>query len=78
MATPVVGLDLEPCATGPSLLVDVAEIDGHDRVIASICEEHGPIWGFVNGAGVVIQESIADLHRGRLLPPGSCARACRA
>jgi NAD(P)-dependent dehydrogenase (short-subunit alcohol dehydrogenase family) len=57
----VVGLDLEPCATGPSLLVDVAEIDGHERLIASICDEHGPIWGLVNVAGVVIQESIADL-----------------
>jgi NAD(P)-dependent dehydrogenase (short-subunit alcohol dehydrogenase family) len=57
----VVGLDLEPCATGPSLLVDVAEIDRHERLIASICEEHGPIWGLVNVAGVVIQESIADL-----------------
>jgi NAD(P)-dependent dehydrogenase (short-subunit alcohol dehydrogenase family) len=57
----VVGLDLEPCAIGPSLLVDVAEIDGHERLIASICDEHGPIWGLVNVAGVVIQESIADL-----------------
>ena len=58
---PVVGLDLEPCATEPSLLVDVAEIDGHERLIAAIGEEHGPIWGLVNVAGVVIQESIADL-----------------
>ena len=58
---PVVGLDLEPCVTVPSLLVDVAEIHGHERLIASICEEHGPIWGLVNVAGVVIQESVADL-----------------
>jgi NAD(P)-dependent dehydrogenase (short-subunit alcohol dehydrogenase family) len=58
---PVVGLDMEPCAIGPSRIVDVAEIDGHERLIASICEEHGAIWGLANVAGVVIPEAIADL-----------------
>jgi NAD(P)-dependent dehydrogenase (short-subunit alcohol dehydrogenase family) len=57
----VFGLDLEPCPTGPSRIVDVADIDGHERLIASIAEEHGPLWGLVNVAGVVFPESIADL-----------------
>jgi NAD(P)-dependent dehydrogenase (short-subunit alcohol dehydrogenase family) len=57
----VIGLDVEACAIAPSLIVDVADIDGHERLIASICEEHGPIWGLANVAGVAIPESIADL-----------------
>jgi 3-oxoacyl-[acyl-carrier protein] reductase len=57
----VVGLDLEPCAFEPWLEVDVADIDGHERLIASIGNEHGRLWGLVNVAGLAIPESVADL-----------------
>jgi NAD(P)-dependent dehydrogenase (short-subunit alcohol dehydrogenase family) len=57
----VVGLDLEPCAFEPSLEVDVADIAGHERLIASIRAEHGRIWGLANIAGLSMPESVADL-----------------
>jgi NAD(P)-dependent dehydrogenase (short-subunit alcohol dehydrogenase family) len=57
----VVGLDLEPCPFAPSLEVDVADIAGHERLIASIRAEHGRIWGLANIAGLSMPESVADL-----------------
>ena len=57
----VVGLDVEECAFTPSLRVDVADIDGHERLIGSIAAEHGPIWGLANVAGISIPEPLADL-----------------
>jgi 3-oxoacyl-[acyl-carrier protein] reductase len=56
-----VGLDIEPCAEGPSLRVDVSDIDGHEGLIAAIAAEHGRIWGLVNVAGIFIPEAVADL-----------------
>jgi NAD(P)-dependent dehydrogenase (short-subunit alcohol dehydrogenase family) len=57
----VVGIDLEPCGFTPSLEVDVADIDQHERLVESIGAEHGRIWGLANVAGVAIPESLADL-----------------
>ena len=57
----VVGLDLEPCGFDPSIEVDVADIEGHERLIESIAAEHGRIWGLVNVAGIFIPEAVADL-----------------
>lgn len=57
----VVGLDVEPCGFEPSLEVDVADIEGHERLIGSIAAEHGRIWGLVNVAGIFIPEAVADL-----------------
>src|SRR5689334_4179839 len=57
----VVGLDLEPCGFDPSIEIDVADIEGHERLIESIAAEHGRIWGLVNVAGIFIPESVADL-----------------
>ena len=57
----VIGLDVEPCAFSPSLEVDVADIDGHEALIAAIAAEHGRIWGLVNVAGIFIPEAVADL-----------------
>jgi NAD(P)-dependent dehydrogenase (short-subunit alcohol dehydrogenase family) len=60
----VVALDLEPCGSEPSLEVDVADIEGHERLIGSIAAEHGRIWGLVNVAGIFIPEAVADLTVG--------------
>lgn len=57
----VIGLDIEPCAFSPALVVDVADIDGHEGLIAAIAAEHGRIWGLVNVAGIFIPEAVADL-----------------
>jgi 3-oxoacyl-[acyl-carrier protein] reductase len=57
----VVGLDVEECAFHPSLRVDVADVDGHERLIAAIAAEHGRIWGLANVAGISIPEPLADL-----------------
>jgi NAD(P)-dependent dehydrogenase (short-subunit alcohol dehydrogenase family) len=57
----VVGLDVEECAFAPSRRVDVADIDGHERLITDIAAEHGRIWGLVNVAGIFIPEAVADL-----------------
>jgi 3-oxoacyl-[acyl-carrier protein] reductase len=57
----VVGLDVEPCGFEPSVSADVADIDGHERLIGSIAAEHGRIWGLVNVAGISIPEALADL-----------------
>jgi NAD(P)-dependent dehydrogenase (short-subunit alcohol dehydrogenase family) len=57
----VVGLDVEPCAFAPSLVADVADNHGHERLIAAIAAEHGRIWGLVNVAGIFIPEAVADL-----------------
>jgi len=57
----VVGLDLEPCGFDPSIEIDVADIEGHERLIESIAAEHGRIWGLVNVAGIFIPEAVADL-----------------
>lgn len=57
----VVGLDVEPCTEGPSMIVDVSDIERHEARIAQIAEEHGPIWALANVAGVFVPESVADL-----------------
>jgi NAD(P)-dependent dehydrogenase (short-subunit alcohol dehydrogenase family) len=57
----VVGLDLEPCGFTPSREVDVADIEGHEALIASIWKEHGRIWGLANVAGISLPEALADL-----------------
>ena len=57
----VIGLDVEPCAFSPSLEVDVADVDGHERLIAAIAADHGRIWGLVNVAGIFIPEPVAAL-----------------
>ena len=41
--------------------MDVADIDGHEALIAAIAAEHGRIWGLVNVAGIFIPEAVADL-----------------
>jgi 3-oxoacyl-[acyl-carrier protein] reductase len=57
----VVGLDMEPCAQGPSIEVDVSDIERHDGLIEQIATEHGPIKALVNVAGMFIPEAVADL-----------------
>ncbi len=57
----VVGLDREPCGFEPSVACDVADIEGHQRLIESIVAEHGRLWAHVNVAGIFIPEAIADL-----------------
>jgi NAD(P)-dependent dehydrogenase (short-subunit alcohol dehydrogenase family) len=57
----VIGLDMEPCPAQPSLVVDVADIDGHERLLESIAAEHGRIWGLANVAGISMPEPIAAL-----------------
>jgi len=57
----VVGLDMEPCVQGPSIEVDVSDIERHDGLIEQIATEHGPIKALVNVAGMFIPEAVADL-----------------
>ncbi|HEX2588555.1 MAG TPA: SDR family oxidoreductase [Gaiellales bacterium] len=57
----VVGLDIEPCETGPSVEADVSAIESHDSLIERVAAEHGPVKAMVNVAGVFIPESVADL-----------------
>jgi NAD(P)-dependent dehydrogenase (short-subunit alcohol dehydrogenase family) len=57
----VVGLDREPCGFEPSVICDVADIEGHERLIASITAEHGPLWAHVNVAGVSVAERLEQL-----------------
>src|SRR6476469_95720 len=57
----VVGLDMEPCAQGPSIEVDVSDIERHDGLIEQIATDHGPVKALVNVAGMFIPEAVADL-----------------
>jgi len=57
----VVGLDMEPCVQGPSIEVDVSDIERHDGLIEQIATDHGPVKALVNVAGIFIPESVADL-----------------
>src|SRR5436190_9028684 len=57
----VVGLDIEPCETGPAVKADVSAIESHDSLIEQVAVEHGPVKAMVNVAGVFIPESVADL-----------------
>jgi NAD(P)-dependent dehydrogenase (short-subunit alcohol dehydrogenase family) len=57
----VVGLDIEPCETRPSVEADVAAIESHDSLIEHLAAEHGPVKAMVNVAGIFIPESVADL-----------------
>ncbi len=55
----VVGLDIEP---GPGIVAcDVAAIEGHDALVASIEAEHGPVAVLVNVAGVAMPQPLRDL-----------------
>jgi NAD(P)-dependent dehydrogenase (short-subunit alcohol dehydrogenase family) len=56
----VVGLDIEP-SPQPSLVVDVAAIEGHQAVVERIAREHGPIEALVNVAGMFIPQAVRDL-----------------
>ena len=56
-------------------VVDVADIDGHERLIESIAEEHGRIWGLVNVAGIVDAGADRSPDRRRVpAPAGGDAR----
>jgi len=57
----VVGLAMEPCAQGPSIEVDVSDIERHDGLIEQIATDHGPVKALVNVAGMFIPEAVADL-----------------
>ena len=57
----VVGLDMEPCVQGPSIEVDVSDIERHDGLIEQIATDHGPVKALVNVAGMFIPETVADL-----------------
>jgi 3-oxoacyl-[acyl-carrier protein] reductase len=57
----VVGLDMEPCVQGPSIEVDVSDIERHDGLIEQIATDHGPVKALVNVAGMFIPEAVADL-----------------
>jgi len=59
----VVGLDMEPCAQGPSIEVDVSDIERHDGLIEQIATDHGPVKALVNVAGMFIPEAVAKLVR---------------
>jgi 3-oxoacyl-[acyl-carrier protein] reductase len=60
----VAGLDLEPIALDGvrAYACDVAEIEGHDRLVARIEEELGPLAALVNAAGIFIAQRVEALE----------------
>ena len=57
----VVGLDVEPCGFAPSLEVDVADIDGHERLIESIAASTAASGASPTSPAISIPEPLADL-----------------
>jgi NAD(P)-dependent dehydrogenase (short-subunit alcohol dehydrogenase family) len=57
----VVGLDIEPGESPPSIVFDVSQIELHDELVAGIVREHGPLWALVNVAGVSMPAPLAQL-----------------
>jgi 3-oxoacyl-[acyl-carrier protein] reductase len=57
----VVGLDVEPAERPHARRVDVAEIDGHEALVADVASAHGPITALANVAGIFVPEAVADL-----------------
>ncbi len=57
----VVGIDREPCDHQPSLIADVADIDGHTARIDAIAAERGPVWALVSVAGLHVAEPVEEL-----------------
>jgi len=57
----VVGLDLEAAPGSGLLRCDVADIAGHDALVASIEAEHGPVAVLVNVAGMFVPQAVVDL-----------------
>jgi NAD(P)-dependent dehydrogenase (short-subunit alcohol dehydrogenase family) len=57
----VIGLDIEPCGFVPSVVCDVAEIEGHEGLVDRLVRDHGPLWALVNVAGIFIPETVDEL-----------------
>jgi NAD(P)-dependent dehydrogenase (short-subunit alcohol dehydrogenase family) len=57
----VIGLDIEPCGFVPSVVCDVAEIEGHEGLVDRLVRDHGPLWALVNVAGIFIPETVDQL-----------------
>lgn len=60
----VVGLDIEPAGFEPSIVCDVAQIEGHQELVERIARDHGTLWALVNVAGIFIPETVEDLTVG--------------
>jgi 3-oxoacyl-[acyl-carrier protein] reductase len=57
----VVGIDIAPCDLPHSMVHDVADIEGHEPLVAEIEERHGPVTMLANVAGAAIPQSLEDL-----------------
>jgi NAD(P)-dependent dehydrogenase (short-subunit alcohol dehydrogenase family) len=57
----VVGIDIEPCGFEPSVVCDVAQIEGHEQLIEGLVRDHGALWALVNVAGIFIPETVDRL-----------------
>jgi 3-oxoacyl-[acyl-carrier protein] reductase len=57
----VVGLDVEPAERPHARRLDVADVEGHEALVAEVAEAHGPITALANVAGIFVPESVADL-----------------
>jgi 3-oxoacyl-[acyl-carrier protein] reductase len=59
----VAGLDIEPVTSEGvhPYPCDVAEVEGHDALVARIEEEVGPLTALVNVAGIYVPQGLAEL-----------------
>jgi len=57
----VVGLDVEPADRPHARHLDVADVEGHEALVAAVAEEHGPVTALANVAGIFVPEAVADL-----------------
>jgi 3-oxoacyl-[acyl-carrier protein] reductase len=57
----VVGIDIASSALPHALLHDVADIEGHEPLVARIEDRHGPVTVLANVAGMAIPQSVEEL-----------------
>jgi len=57
----VVPLDVEPCDLPHAVRCDVADVEGHEALVARLAAAHGVPTALVNVAGVFVAEAVADL-----------------
>jgi NAD(P)-dependent dehydrogenase (short-subunit alcohol dehydrogenase family) len=57
----VVGIDIVACELPDAIVHDVADIEGHDALIAEIEDRRGPVTMLANVAGAFVPESVEEL-----------------
>jgi NAD(P)-dependent dehydrogenase (short-subunit alcohol dehydrogenase family) len=57
----VVGMDIATSERPHAIVHDVADLEGHEPLVAQIEDRHGPVTTLANVAGVVIPQSVEEL-----------------